>query len=80
MEEQAEEIKVQKEHKNAFGDFMEICESIVTSIFVVLLIFTFICRPVTVDGTSMNPNAAKRRQTDHDDFFLYSKIRRYCNC
>lgn len=33
MEEQAEEIKVQKEHKNAFGDFMEICESIVTSIF-----------------------------------------------
>lgn len=55
MEEQAEEIKVQKEHKNAFGDFMEICESIVTSIFVVLLIFTFICRPVTVDGTSMNP-------------------------
>ena len=53
MEEQAEEIKVQKEHKNAFGDFMEICESIVTSIFVVLLIFTFICRPVTVDGLSL---------------------------
>ena len=44
MEEQAEEIKVQKEHKNAFGDFMEICESIVTSIFVVLLIYADLLR------------------------------------
>lgn len=68
MEEQAEEIKVQKEHKNAFGDFMEICESIVTSIFVVLLIFTFICRPVTVDGTSMTLRC-KTATNCHDRLF-----------
>lgn len=58
MEEQlVEEVKEQKpqEPKDTLGDFMEICESILTSIFVVLLIFTFICRPVTVDGSSMNP-------------------------
>lgn len=44
-----------KKPKDLFGDFMEICESVITSIFVVLIIFTFICRPVTVDGKSMNP-------------------------
>ncbi len=59
MEEQQkiEEIKTEKlqEPKNTLNDFMEILESIITSIFAVLLIFTFICRPVTVDGTSMNP-------------------------
>ena len=73
MEEQAEEIKVQKENKNAFGDFMEICESIVTSIFVVLLIFTFICRPVTVDGTSMNPTLQNGDKLIMTTFFYTPK-------
>ena len=34
---------------------MEICESVITSVFVVLLLFTFVARPVTVDGRSMVP-------------------------
>ena len=38
-----------------FSDFMEICESVITSVFVVLLLFTFVARPVTVDGRSMVP-------------------------
>ena len=40
---------------SAFSDFMEICESVITSVFVVLLLFTFVARPVTVDGRSMVP-------------------------
>ena len=38
-----------------FSDFMEICDSVITSVFVVLLLFTFVARPVTVDGRSMVP-------------------------
>ena len=40
---------------SAYSDFMEICESVITSVFVVLLLFTFVARPVTVDGRSMVP-------------------------
>lgn len=40
---------------SALSDILEIAESVVLSIFVVLLIFTFVARPVTVDGRSMNP-------------------------
>ena len=40
---------------SAFSDFMEICESVITSVFVVLLLFNFVARPVTVDGRSMVP-------------------------
>ena len=40
---------------STFSDFMEICESVFTSVFVVLLLFTFVARPVTVDGRSMVP-------------------------
>ncbi|MGN1480472.1 signal peptidase I [Porcipelethomonas sp.] len=38
-----------------FSDVMEILESVMISIFAVLMIFTFIARPVTVDGRSMMP-------------------------
>lgn len=41
---------------STFSDFMEICESVITSVFVVLLLFTFVARPVTVDGRSMVPS------------------------
>lgn len=37
------------------SDVLDICESVITSVFVVLLIFAFVFRPVTVDGTSMLP-------------------------
>lgn len=52
-----EEIKedIPQKPKDIFNDFMEICESIIVSVFAVILIFTFICRPVTVDGSSMQP-------------------------
>ncbi|MBQ9111426.1 MAG: signal peptidase I [Oscillospiraceae bacterium] len=38
-----------------FHDIMDIIETMVVSVFVVLLLFTYIMRPVTVDGRSMNP-------------------------
>ena len=40
---------------STFSDFMEICESVINSVFVVILLFTFVARPVTVDGRSMVP-------------------------
>ena len=53
-------MKIQREMQrkkkgSTFSDFMEICESVITSVFVVLLLFTFVARPVTVDGRSMVP-------------------------
>ncbi len=44
-----------KKEKNFFDDCMEIVESVIISIFFVLLIFTFVARPVTVEGGSMFP-------------------------
>ncbi len=56
LENTAENSDNKEETKgNFFGDFMEILESVVTSVFVVLMIFTFVARPVTVDGRSMMP-------------------------
>lgn len=52
--ENAEENTEEKKN-STFSDFMEICESVITSVFVVLLLFTFVARPVTVDGRSMVP-------------------------
>lgn len=56
-EKKAEDPKVPEEEKSKdiLGDLMEICESVITSIFVVIIIFTFLCKPVTVEGNSMNP-------------------------
>lgn len=69
--EEIKEEKTPKEPKNFLGDFLEICESVITSVFVVLLLFTFICRPVTVDGESM-----RETLQDHDKLlmttFLYT--------
>lgn len=45
----------QGKKNSLFGDVMEILESVMISIFVVLMIFTFVARPVTVDGRSMMP-------------------------
>ncbi len=38
-----------------FGDILDILETGALSIFVFVLLFTFVIRPVTVDGGSMNP-------------------------
>lgn len=45
----------EKKEKSFFDDCMEIIESVIISIFFVLLIFTFVARPVTVEGKSMFP-------------------------
>ena len=45
----------EEEKSSFFSDVLEITESVFMSIFVVLLIFTFVARPVTVDGLSMYP-------------------------
>lgn len=46
---------------NILSDIMEIVESVVISVFVVLLLFTYVARPVTVEGRSMCPTL------DNDD-------------
>ncbi len=53
--EQAENKGETEEKSNILNDIVEIFESVVISIFVVLLIFTYIARPVTVEGRSMYP-------------------------
>lgn len=55
MEEQQIIENTEEKKGSTFSDFMEICESVITSVFVVLLLFTFVARPVTVDGRSMVP-------------------------
>ena len=45
----------EEEKSSFFSDVLEITESVFMSIFVVLLLFTFVARPVTVDGRSMYP-------------------------
>lgn len=44
-----------KKKRHLFNDFMEILETMVISVFVILMLFTYIIRPVTVDGRSMVP-------------------------
>ena len=54
-----EEPKIEKteenvqEPKDTLGDFMEICESIIISIFVVLLFFTFILYAMPLNLSSI---------------------------
>lgn len=54
-EEDTADKKEDEEKSGFFSDVLEITESVFMSIFVVLLIFTFVARPVTVDGRSMYP-------------------------
>lgn len=52
---QTQEVKKAEKENSFISDIMEIVESVLISVFAVLLIFTFVARPVTVDGDSMNP-------------------------
>lgn len=38
-----------------FGDLMDIIEAVIVSVFVIIMIFAYLLRPVTVDGSSMYP-------------------------
>ncbi len=55
--EQTEQQNSPAEQKNAsmFNDIVEILETMLISVFVVLLLFTYLIRPVTVEGRSMVP-------------------------
>lgn len=58
MTEEQRTEKVQAESggvKQFFGDLMDIAETAVMTVFVFLMLFAFTMRPVTVDGSSMNP-------------------------
>ena len=41
--------------KNAFFDLLDLIEAAVTTFFVFMLLFTYVLKPVTVDGSSMVP-------------------------
>lgn len=47
--------KAPKKKGSLFNDIMEILETMMVSVFVILLLFTYFIRPVTVDGHSMVP-------------------------
>ena len=53
----APESKPEQEEKqpSLIGDLLDIIESVISSVFFVVLLFAFVCRPVTVDGRSMLP-------------------------
>ncbi len=48
------------------NDVVEIIETVLISVFVVLLLFTYLGRPVTVEGSSMNPTL-----TNEDHLLMY---------
>ncbi len=51
-----ETVKPDQEKKVSFlHEVLDILETMLISVFVVLLLFTYLIRPVTVDGRSMNP-------------------------
>ena len=57
-EEQASDVKNDgdgEKKTSILNEILEIFESVVISVFVVLMIFTFVARPVTVQGRSMCP-------------------------
>lgn len=57
-EEQPEEAAPEKKkitRKELIGEILEIAETMLVSVFIVLLAFTYLMRPVTVDGRSMVP-------------------------
>lgn len=54
-ENESEENGDSKSGKSILNDILEIFESVVISVFIVLILFTYIARPVTVDGRSMEP-------------------------
>lgn len=43
----------QPKKEGLLADILDIAEAVITSVFVVLLLFTFVLRPITVDGYSM---------------------------
>ena len=55
MENKKNEVNVNSSESSALNEFLDWIESLVFSVFFVLLIFTFLFRQVSVIGSSMNP-------------------------
>ena len=53
--EQQDEEKDSYSFKNFIADIMDIAEAAILTVFLFLLVFAYLLRPVTVDGGSMNP-------------------------
>ena len=49
------ELTPEEKRQKLFNDIVEILETMLMSVFVVILLFTYLLRPVTVDGSSMVP-------------------------
>ena len=56
----AEQPAKEKKDGGFLGDLMDLLESVIVSIFVVMLVFTFLFCTADVDGTSMVPTLADR--------------------
>ncbi len=54
-ETQEAQPEAEQKKNNLFNDIVEILETMLMSVFVVLLLFTYLIRPVTVEGRSMVP-------------------------
>ncbi len=55
QEQKPEQEEMQEENKTSFlSDLAEVLETVFVSVFVVIMLFAYVIRPVTVDGTSMN--------------------------
>ncbi len=54
-QEESETKSPEEKRAQLFTDVMEIVETMLVSVFVVLLVFTYLARPVTVEGRSMVP-------------------------
>lgn len=68
-----EETKEKKQKKAGFlSDACDIIETVLIAGFVILIVFTYILRPVTIDGRSMNPTFSNGDKVFMTDLF-YSK-------
>ena len=58
-ESDAETAKAEKKESKIVDDILEIVESTLLTVFVVIMIFTYLLHPITVEGTSMNDTLFK---------------------
>lgn len=64
-----------EEKTNFIDDLFDMTESVIYAVFVVLLIFTYILRIATVDGTSMEPTLQNEDRLIVSDIFFTPKPR-----
>ena len=64
----------EKDDKSFFGDIMDLLESVIVSIFVVMLVFTYLFCTADVEGTSMEPTL------EADNRLLVNRIDKDYDC